>query len=78
MDLIGRISQQTQNICIKFVQRRHNVLHNICTTSAQRLRRWSNIVQMLDKCFVFTGMPMLVLTPHNPVITTIGMIAFFF
>ena len=30
-------------------------LHNICTTSAQRLRRWSNIVQMLYKCFVFTG-----------------------
>ena len=30
-------------------------LHNICTTSAQRLRRWSNIVQMLYKCFVFAG-----------------------
>ena len=34
-------------------------LYNICTTSAQRLRRWSNIVQkqnkMLHKCFVFTG-----------------------
>ena len=29
-------------------------LYNICTTSAQR-RRWSNIVQMLYKCFVFTG-----------------------
>ena len=29
-------------------------LHNICTTSAQRLRRWANIVQMLYKCFVFT------------------------
>ena len=26
-----------------------------CTTSAQRLRRWSYIVQMLYKCFVFTG-----------------------
>ena len=24
--------------------------------SAQRLRRWSNIVQMVYKCFVFTGM----------------------
>ena len=23
--------------------------------SAQRLRRWSNIVQMLYKCFVFAG-----------------------
>ena len=28
-------------------------LYNICTTSAQRRRRWSNIVQMLYKCFVF-------------------------
>ena len=26
-------------------------LYNICTTSAQRRRRWSNIVQMLYKCF---------------------------
>ena len=31
-------------------------LYNICTTSAQRLRRWSNIVQILYKCFVFTGL----------------------
>ena len=30
-------------------------LCNICTTSAQRLRCWSNIVQVLYKCFVFTG-----------------------
>ena len=30
-------------------------LYNICTTSSQRLRRWSNIVQMLYKRFVFTG-----------------------
>ena len=29
--------------------------YNICTTSAQRLRRWSNIVQMLYKSFVFAG-----------------------
>ena len=29
--------------------------YNICTTSAQRLRRWSNIVQMLYKYFLFTG-----------------------
>ena len=28
---------------------------NICTTSAQRLQRWSNIVQKLYKCIVFTG-----------------------
>ena len=30
-------------------------LYNICTTAAQRLRRWSNVVQMLYKCFVFAG-----------------------
>ena len=30
-------------------------LYNICTTSAQRLRRWTNIVQMFYKCFGFTG-----------------------
>ena len=35
------LAQQTQNICITFVQ---------------RLRRWSNIVQMLYKCFVFSGL----------------------
>ena len=29
-------------------------LYNIRTTSAQRLRRWSNIVPMLYNCFVFT------------------------
>ena len=32
-----------------------NHLYKICTMSAHRLRRWSNIVQMLYKCFVFTG-----------------------
>ena len=29
-------------------------LYNICKTSDQRLWRWSDIVQMLYKCFVFT------------------------
>ena len=37
-----------------------NHLYNICTTSAQRLRRWSNIVQMLYKRFVFAGTAMRV------------------
>ena len=32
------------------------LLYNICTTVAQRLRRWFNIVQMLWKGFVFTGL----------------------
>ena len=39
-----RLSQQTKH------------LYNSGTTSAQRLRRWSNIVQMLYKCFVFDEM----------------------
>ena len=30
-------------------------LYNICITSARRLWRWSNIVQVLYKCFAFTG-----------------------
>ena len=30
-------------------------LYTICILSAQRLRRWSNIVQMVYKYFVFTG-----------------------
>ena len=30
-------------------------LYNICTTSAQRLRRWTSIVQMLYKSSVFAG-----------------------
>ena len=30
-------------------------LYNIRTTPAQRFRRWSSIVQMLYKCFVFAG-----------------------
>ena len=40
--IINAISQQTQNICITFVQRRSNVL--------------PKIVQMLYKCFVFAGL----------------------
>ena len=44
IDQMAQPSQQTQkHLC------------NICSTSAQRLLRWSNIVQMLCKCFVFTG-----------------------
>ena len=34
---------------------KHKHLHNICTAPAQRLRRWSNILQMFYKCFVLTG-----------------------
>ena len=34
---------------------KHKKLYNICTMLVQRLRRWTNIVQMLYKCLVFTG-----------------------
>ena len=30
-------------------------LYDIYTTPAQRLQRWTNIVYILYKCFVFTG-----------------------
>ena len=30
-------------------------LYSICTMLAQHLRRWTNTVQLLYKCFVFTG-----------------------
>ena len=29
--------------------------YTVCTTSAQRLRRWAGVVQMVYKCFAFTG-----------------------
>ena len=39
-----------------YSQQTQNILNNICIPSAQRLRRWSNIVQMLYKWFVFAGL----------------------
>ena len=30
-------------------------LYNICKMLDQRRRRWADVVQMLYKCFVFTG-----------------------
>ena len=31
-------------------------LYKICTMLEQRRRRWSDVVQMLYKCFVFAGL----------------------
>ena len=31
-------------------------LYNICTMLVQRRRRWADVVQILYKCFVFTGL----------------------
>ena len=57
---IQRLLSNQTSIAVTHV--RHNVypaitkhLHNICTTSTERLRRSANIVQMLYKCFVFSG-----------------------
>ena len=30
-------------------------LYNICTMLVQRRRRWTDVVQMLYKCFLFAG-----------------------
>ena len=38
-------------------------LYNICTTLYQRRRRWTDVVQMLYKCYVFTGYSECDLTP---------------
>ena len=42
-------------IALKNVPANKNHLYIICTTSVQRLRRWSIFVQMLYKCFMFPG-----------------------
>ena len=52
-------TQQTLNICIIFVLQKY--LYNICTTSAQRLRRWSNIVQMLYYMYLKLGPTFLII-----------------
>ena len=35
---------------------------NICTTPAQRLRRWSSIVQLLYRCFEFAGLAAVIIS----------------
>ena len=37
--------------------RHYQQTQNICTTSTQRIRRWSNILQKLYEYFVFIGLP---------------------
>ena len=43
------VTQHTQNPA----NTKHIILYNICTMLAQWRIRWSNVVQMLFKCFVF-------------------------
>ena len=40
-------------MCVKDNPANTKDLYIICTKPAQRLRRWSNIVQMIYKSFVF-------------------------
>ena len=47
------LSEHWTNMDITPANTKH--LYTICTTSSKRLRRWSNIVQMLYKCCVFAG-----------------------
>ena len=47
-------------------------LYNICTTPAQRLRRWTNVVQMLYKCFVFAGINTVWIKHILPLTTNSG------
>ena len=48
---ILKISQDTFNQSAQPANTKH--LYNICTMLEHLIRRWSNIVQMLYKCFVF-------------------------
>ena len=52
LDMTPWAASVTPSICWCFPANAKH-LHSICTTSAQRLRRWSTVVQMLCKCFVF-------------------------
>ena len=51
-------------IVLVFLQIWSKQTQNICTTSVQRLRRWSDIVQMLYKCPVFCGIDYRII-PEN-------------
>ena len=56
-DIVRAILFKNGGLCVRALRTPANTkyLYNICTTSAQRIRRWSSIVQMLYKCFVFPG-----------------------
>ena len=51
----SRKVELTCSLYLKSSSQQTKHLYNICTASAQRLRRWPNIKQMLYKCFVLTG-----------------------
>ena len=38
----------------------------MCTMSDQRQRRWSDVVQMLYKCFVFSGQQLFCIHTSSP------------
>ena len=45
------------------VNRKH--LYDICTMLDQRRRRWVDVVQMLYKCFLFTGISLCLYTSRS-------------
>ena len=53
--LVPKLTQQTQNICIRFVQCWTNTKHlyKICTMLNQRRRRWADVVQMFCVCNIW-------------------------
>ena len=51
-DAVGVINSKGEQTKHALPQKTQH-LYDICTTSAQRLRRWSYIVHILYKCFVF-------------------------
>ena len=69
VEAIEKVSRQPvntkhlYNICITLykcytnctVNTKHLYMYSICTKSEQRRRRWPDVVQMLYKCFVFSG-----------------------
>ena len=50
------MKENEQRCKVQHIASRTNIKHlyDICTTSTQRIRRWSNIVHMLFKYFVCT------------------------
>ena len=50
-----KIFHLTYDIRVEHFQANTKHLYNICTTPAQRLRRWSNVVQMLYKWLCLLG-----------------------
>ena len=49
------VTGNRRNQCTRASPANTKPLYKFCTTSAQRHRRWADVVKMLYKCFVFAG-----------------------